>query len=176
MDEVEVRAFRAGDGEGCASAWLDAARYYVGQEPENFQLPAEAGLAEWFEDDGPADVPAEQRTGDEPPLLRLVATVDGQLAGFVVATLEAPVTDARFQLVRAVASVCVYVNALAVAEQYRRAGAGTALMTAVEQWGREHGAVLVTLDTNARSQLSVPFYEDRLGYARHGVIFRKHLA
>jgi len=67
-------------------------------------------------------------------------------------------------------------NALMVAESYRRAGAGTALMAAVERWGREHGAVLVALDTNLRSKLSVPFYEDRLGYVRHAVIFRKYLS
>jgi len=51
MAEVEVRALRAGDGAGCARAWLDAARYYVGMDPENFQLPAEDGLAGWFEQD-----------------------------------------------------------------------------------------------------------------------------
>jgi hypothetical protein len=48
-------------------------------------------------------------------------------------------------------------------------------MTAVEQWGIGHSAVLVALDTNLRSALSVPFYEDRLGYVRHAVIFRKYL-
>jgi hypothetical protein len=41
---------------------------------------------------------------------------------------------------------------------------------------RSRGEVLVALDTNLRSPLSVPFYEDRMGYARHGVIFRKYLA
>ncbi|HLQ56542.1 MAG TPA: GNAT family N-acetyltransferase [Streptosporangiaceae bacterium] len=165
--EVEVRAFRAGDGEGCARAWLDAARYYVDRDPENFQLPAEAGLAEWFE---------QARAGDGPPVLRLVATVAGQVAGLVVATLEAPLPDARFQLVSAAAVVRVYVNALVVAGRYRRTGVGTALMKAVERWGREHGAALVALDTNIRSPLSVPFYEDRMGYLRHGVIFRKNLS
>jgi hypothetical protein len=36
-------------------------------------------------------------------------------------------------------------------------------------WG--HGAGRA----NLRSALSVPFYEDRLGYVRHAVIFRKYL-
>jgi GNAT superfamily N-acetyltransferase len=167
MAEVEVRALRPGDGAGCARAWLDAARYYVDMEPENFQMPAEAGLADWFE---------QEHGDDSRPVLRLVATVGGQVAGFVLAVLEAPLPDARWQMVRAVAGPRVYVNALMVAESYRRAGAGTALMAAVERWGREHGAVLVALDTNLRSKLSVPFYEDRLGYVRHAVIFRKYLS
>ena len=51
MAEVKVRAVRPGDGAGCARAWLDAARYYVELDPDNFQLPAEAGLAGWFEQD-----------------------------------------------------------------------------------------------------------------------------
>jgi GNAT superfamily N-acetyltransferase len=166
MDDIEVRAFRAGDGAGCARAWLDAARYYVGQDPQNFRLPAEAGLAEWF----------EHADGGGLPARRLVATAGGQVAGFVVATLEAPLPAARFQLLRTATCTCVYVGALAVAEEYRRAGVGTALMSAVEQWGREQGASLVTLDTNIRSPLSVPFYEDRMGYVRHGLIFRKALS
>ena len=40
---------------------------------------------------------------------------------------------------------------------------------------RERGAEVVTLDTNLRSPLSVRFYENRMGYQRHGVIFRKEL-
>lgn len=69
----------------------------------------------------------------------------------------------------------VYVNALVVAEHYRRAGVGTALMAAVEDWARDRGAAMVSLDTNLRSPLSVPFYEHRMNYYRHGVIFRKLL-
>ena len=167
MAEVKVRAVRPGDGAGCARAWLDAARYYVELDPDNFQLPAEAGLAGWFEQD---------HADGSQTVLRLVATVDEQVAGFVAAVLEPPLPGAQWQLTRAAASPRVYVNALMVAERYRRAGVGTALMAAVEQWGRSGGAVLVALDTNLRSPLSVPFYEDRMGYARHGVIFRKYLA
>jgi hypothetical protein len=48
-------------------------------------------------------------------------------------------------------------------------------MEAIEEAGRSHGARVVILDTNLRSYLSVPFYEDRLGYRRQAVIFRKQL-
>jgi len=133
MAEVKVRAVRPGDGAGCARAWLDAARYYVELDPENFQLPAEAGLAGWFEQD---------HADGSQTVLRLVATVDEQVAGFVAAVLEPPLPGAQWQLTRAAASPRVYVNALMVAERYRRAGVGTALMAAVEQWGRSGGAVL----------------------------------
>jgi GNAT superfamily N-acetyltransferase len=154
----------AGDGGGCADAWLDAARFYTALDPENFQVPAEAGLAEWFE---------QYNKVRDPNLLRLAATVEGRLAGFAVAELQDPLPDADRQMVRAVACPGVYVSALIVAERYRRTGVGTALMTEVERWARRCGANLVSLDTNLQSPLSVPFYENRMGYTRHAVIFRK---
>ena len=48
-------------------------------------------------------------------------------------------------------------------------------MKAVEQWAHERGARLITLEAFAASPVSVPFYEDRMGYERHGIIFAKTL-
>jgi GNAT superfamily N-acetyltransferase len=165
-DAVVVRPARPGDGAGCARAWLDAARYYVALDPQSFQVPAEEGLAGWFE---------ELHARPDPDLRTLVATVSAQVAGFAGASFQPPLDSAERQFVRSAAVPVVYVNALVVAEPFRRGGVGTALMKAVEDWAAERGAVMVSLDTNARSPLSVPFYEDRMGYRRHGVIFRKVL-
>jgi GNAT superfamily N-acetyltransferase len=49
---------------------------------------------------------------------------------------------------------------------YRRRGVGTRLLEAVEAWGRANGATLISLDTFIESPLSVPFYEQRMGYQR----------
>jgi hypothetical protein len=48
-------------------------------------------------------------------------------------------------------------------------------MEAVEQWGRDRGAVLVLLDTWVRSPQSVPFYQRRMGYQRASIVFEKRL-
>ena len=48
-------------------------------------------------------------------------------------------------------------------------------MGAVERWARERGAVCAMLDTYAASPLSVPFYEQRMGYQRRAIIFQKRL-
>jgi GNAT superfamily N-acetyltransferase len=73
------------------------------------------------------------------------------------------------------ASARLVISALAVVEEERRAGVGTKLMTAIEDLGRARGAAMAMLDTNLRSYLSVPFYEERMGYQRQAVIFRKRL-
>lgn len=54
-------------------------------------------------------------------------------------------------------------------------GAGTALMTAAEECARGNDAVLISLDTYLHSPLSVPFYEQRMGYRRQAIAFRKEL-
>jgi len=66
-------------------------------------------------------------------------------------------------------------SARAVAAPHRRAGVGTALMTAAEAWADEHGAATISLHTYRGSPTSVPFYEDRMGYSRRAIVFRKEL-
>jgi GNAT superfamily N-acetyltransferase len=166
MNDVQVRPARPGDGTGCARAWLDAGRYYTDISPGQFQIPAEDGLADWFE---------RLRTERARDCLVLVACVQEVVAGFVSAVLEPPEPDARWQLLRHLGQPRVFVEALVVAERYWRRGVGTALMDEVEHWAYQHGATTVSLHTNLRSPLSVSFYEDRMGYTRDGVIFRKWL-
>jgi GNAT superfamily N-acetyltransferase len=45
-----IREQRPGDGRALASIWLDNARSYVERFPEDFRLPDEDGLAEFFRD------------------------------------------------------------------------------------------------------------------------------
>ena len=79
------------------------------------------------------------------------------------------------QLLRSLGETRLFVSALAVERAYQRRGVATRLMEAVEQWGRERGATLVSLDTWIDSEQSVPFYERRMGYRRASIIFEKVL-
>ena len=166
-DNIRVREARAGDGRGCAQAWSDAGRYLHDIDPDIGQVPEQAGLAEHFE-----TACSAPRSPDE---VWLVAERNGQVAGFVQGYLAAPSQDAFRQIQRDLASVRLVIDALAVVEDERRAGVGTELMKAIEDIGRVRGAVVATLDTNLRSYLSVPFYEERMGYLRQAVVFRKRL-
>jgi GNAT superfamily N-acetyltransferase len=167
MDAIVVRPARPGDGAGLAQSWLDAASYYAALDPDLFQVPTSQGLAEWFE---------QLLTRPRPPdTIWLVAEVDGQPVGDINAQLDRPITDAARQLVREVGQLRVFVNALGVQAAYRRRGVGTRLLEAVEAWGRQQGATLISLDTFIESPLSVPFYEQRMGYQRRAIIFQKRL-
>ena len=161
-----IRDVRPGDGEGCARVWLEAGRHYAELVPEVIQVPEADGLAGWFEEAIAEEREHLWRVADEP---------GAGVVGIVEAAVVPPAPDARRQLQRDLGRTRLVVNLLAVAEGYRRRGVGTALMEAAEEWGRSRGARVVVTDTNLSSPLSVPFYENRMGFTRQAVILRKAL-
>jgi GNAT superfamily N-acetyltransferase len=166
MIEIRIRPPRPGDGAGAAIAWCDSADFYQEIAPESFQAPRRDGLDAWLE--------ARLLTEEEDRLVR-VADRDGASIGFVGARYVKPNQDAERQIVRATGLPRIFVNALAVQRAHWRSGAGTELMNAVEHWAREHDAHLITLEAFADSPVSVPFYERRMGYRRHEIVFAKQL-
>jgi GNAT superfamily N-acetyltransferase len=143
------------------------ARHLVELDADAFRVPAEEGLVGWFE--------GLLRRPRREDAVWLVAEVDGQVVGDVAGHLERPAEDAGRQLLRDLGRVRLYVDALGVREAYRRRGVGARLMGAVEQWGRDNGAVRAVLTTYHASPLSVPFYEQGLGYRRRSIVFEKRL-
>jgi GNAT superfamily N-acetyltransferase len=154
MGDVRVRPVHPGDGPGCAGAWMDAGRHYTAIDAEQFQIPTQDGLVDWF---------GRLHANLAPDRLVLVACVQQDVAGFVSAVLNSPQPDAHWELIRHLGQPRVFVEALVVAERYRRQGIGTALMKETERWARQEGATSVSLRTNLRSPLSMPFYEERMG-------------
>ena len=132
---IAVRAPQPGDGSGMARVWLGAAAYYADLEPGYFQVPAGEGLAESFE-------AAFGTVGED--ALMLVAELDGQVAGWLTARIERPAPGAARQMVREPGWTRLFIDALLVDQAVWREGAGTALLTAAEAWGRDRGAVLRT--------------------------------
>ena len=167
MPNIVIRAPRAGDGEGLAEVWLDAAAYYASLNPELFQVPSREGLAEWCE--GWAEKPAAEES------LLLVAEEDGMVAGFIAADIVPPMEEAARQFVKDVGLTRLTINALVVRQSSWRKGIGGQLMSRAEQWGRGRGASVVVLDTYVESPVSVRFYETRLGYERRALVFREQL-
>jgi GNAT superfamily N-acetyltransferase len=167
MESLAVRPARPSDAADLARNWIDGAQHYAGLDADAFQVPPSEGLAAWSEE-------LLQRPRSEDAVW-LVAEVDGRVVGDVVARLERPAEDAARQVLRDLGQVRLYVDALGVGAAYRRRGVGAQLMHAVEQWGRDRGAVRSVLTTYHASPLSVPFYEQGMGYERRSIVFEKRL-
>ncbi|GIH14020.1 GNAT family N-acetyltransferase [Rugosimonospora africana] len=165
---VVVRPATVDDAAGLAQLWIDSGRFFASINPDTAQEPDPDGLVEWFAE-------LYQKLVADPSMLVLTAAVDGTLAGELSARLLEPLPSAARQVQSDFRRRRVHVDSLSVAEPYRRSGVGTALMTAAERWAVERGAEVVTLESNADNPTSMPFYEHRMGYRRHEVVFRKVL-
>jgi GNAT superfamily N-acetyltransferase len=163
---VAIRHARPGDGDGLARIWVDMCDYYADLAPEHFQLPRSEELSEWFAD-VTADVPEDA--------ISLVGEADGRIVGWIWAHILAPRDDAQHQLLRELAERRLVVEALVVERPSWRRGIGTRLMRAVEDWASAKGATLSTVETYVRSPVSMPFYEQGMGYAQRRVTFQKRL-
>ena len=149
-----------------ARAWASAADYYADLDPEHFQRPQLQGLAESFED-------SITRAGND--ILLLVAELDGHAVGWLAARIQLPDADAAVQLMREPGWIRLAIDVLIVDTPAWGHGAGAALLKAAESWGRGRGARVARLGTYAHSPVSVPFYENRMGYERRAIIFQKSL-
>ncbi len=157
---------------------MSAGAYYADLDPEHFQVPAAEDLAAQWDRDlrggDDADDGADADGADGGSLM-LVAESDGVVAGWLTARIEPPSDHPAVQLTREHSWTRLVIDALVVDRAHWRGGAGTALLNAAEDWGRARNAQVVRLDTYARSPVSVPFYEQRMGYERRAIIFQKHL-
>lgn len=159
--DIAVRPRQPGDGARLARSWLDAGRYYAELAPETFQVPEKDGLVEHLE--------RGSAPGDEPDLLRVVAEIDGNVVGAATGRIERPLDSARYQLQRQFSETRMVVDVVVVEEAFRRQGVGARLMATLEDWGRERGATIALLDTYPESALSLPFFQERMGYRRRSV-------
>ena len=165
---IRFRVPQAGDGEGLARTWLDSASYYVKLNSELFQMPESEGLVQWCENWCSSPVTEDS--------LLYVAEHEGQVIGFVSATIHPPLETAHWQLVRDMSLMRLLIDALLVQQAYWRHGIGKRLMDEAEKWGKSRGAVIALLDTYIHSPVSVVFYEQHMGYQKRALHFRKLLA
>jgi GNAT superfamily N-acetyltransferase len=129
-------------------------------------VPEAAGLADGWDN---------QFDAQDDDSLQLVAEVGGQVVGWLWARIQPPGPNASAQLTREHGWTRLVVSSLIVDRDHWRGGAGTALLEAAEAWGRAREAQVASLDTYAYSPVSVPFYEDHMGYQRRSIVFQKRL-
>jgi ribosomal protein S18 acetylase RimI-like enzyme len=165
---VTVRPAASADAAGIAAIYRENARWHASLDPDYFREPDPDRLVEALR--------ADDEWREREDTLALVAEVDGDVAGYLEASLSAPSEGADWQSVRDLSQTRMYINSLGTADRFKRRGVATALVEAAEAWAVEHGASVATLDTWIDSPLSVPFWEERMGYSRRSIIFRKRLS
>jgi ribosomal protein S18 acetylase RimI-like enzyme len=168
MVEVTVREARPGDGAACARLWREIGTLFAAMNPETFQEPATEGLDEWFEE-------INTVIRDDAAKLHLVAEVDGEIVGHVSASLHEPIGTAARQLQIDFSRRRLHIDGLSVAKEHRQSGIGSALMQAAEDWGSARGAEVVLLETESNNSMSVPFYEQRMGFTANTIGYRKEM-
>jgi len=166
MARITVRARRPGDGEALTRIHRDMAAYYADLAPHDFQMPMLEGFAE--------ELDAEAARTDD-TTLHLVAEVDGEVVGALVARLLPPEDGAERQIAPDLGETRLRIDYVATDDAHRRHGVGTRLVETAEAWGRDGGATAAETWTYHRSPLSVPFWEQRMGYNERSVNLRKRL-
>ena len=166
QNEIQIHLPRTGDGAGLVQSWLDAGIYYNQLAPGLFQISEEEGLASWFEDGH------LHGHSDE---LYLVAVCSGQAVGFIEAAIESPIATPARQFVRNLGCYRLNIHVLVVQHAYWRHGIWKKLLAAAEDWGRSQGASMAILNTFIESPVSIPFFEELMGYQRRSIYFQKIL-
>jgi GNAT superfamily N-acetyltransferase len=122
-----------------------------------------ADVARYYADQGP-----RYFDGGE---LMLVAEIDGEVVGALAGRLVQPTNaDDPSQ-----SETRLRIDYLATAADRRRSGIGTQLVEAAERWGRGAGATIAETTAFRGSALSIPFWEDRMGYEEQPMSLEKRL-
>lgn len=145
MEEISVREVQPTDAEALARVHADVARYYDERGTHYF-------------DEGE---------------LRLVAEIEGEVVGALTARVLEPVTAGGEATGEGEKRLLI--DYLATAAASRRAGIGTRLVQAAESWGRKVGATVAETTAFRGSALSIPFWEDRMGYEEQPMSLEKRL-
>ena len=163
---IAIRPVRRGDGPALARIHRANTAYNTELAPDLFRVADEEGLVEFSEPGEDANTEAS---------LALVAELDGEVAGYLEATLQPPMDSSRYQGQSDLGETRLFINYVGTSEDRWRRGIASSLVEAAEAWGRERGAAVALCDTYIGSPVSMPFWEQRMGYRRRAVIFRKQL-
>ena len=151
---ILIREPRAGDGDGLARSWIDAAVIMPKLDPD--LLSSRSG---WTCCSARNMGVAYYRRGDAGPC-GSTQWRGGRLHPRILSRRSRPPPIS----VRNVALTRVTIDALIVQQAYWRHGIGTQPYWPPESWGRSQNAIIALLDTYSESPISIPFYE-----ATHGL-------
>ena len=149
---ITIRPALPDDAKGIARAFTESAEHHARLDSERYFVPSKDAIAARYRD-GRQHPPEAAATS-----VTLVAEIHGEVVGFVDARLEQS-TDAMHREL-----VYCHVIEIAVEQKHQSAGVGARLLQAAEEWGRERGAHLASLEYLASNTRAARFYQQRMGY------------
>ena len=143
-----IRHATGADLDGIVEVYLASARHHARLDPAAYRVPDPDAVRARF---------ARELAADEDEDLHLVAIVDGRVVGHADAG-RAPGPRPSMRIPTRTAHV-----GIAVLDEWQGLGLGTALLEAIEDWGRESGLDALVLYVAAGNDGARRLYE-RLGY------------
>ena len=157
---INIRPANSQDANGIAGIYMESAHYHASLDPERYGIPdAEFIKARYRE--GRQHPPSEEA-------VTLVAAMNNEIVGFVDARLSRSPDPMHREM------LYCHIVEIAVSNQHQGKGLGAQLLRAAEDWGRERGADLASLEYLAANQRAQLFYE-QLGYGTGSIIAIKWL-
>ena len=148
---LTIRAATADDAAGIAHVYMQSAEHHARLEPDRYWLPSIDAITAQYRERGRTSHP----NGDA---VTLVAALDADVVGFVDVRLSRSPDPMHRDL-----TYCHIVE-IAVAVEHQSRGIGERLLTAAEDWGRQRGAQLASLEFLAANTRASAFYQQRMGY------------
>lgn len=146
---LRIRPATAADADDIAQIYLSLARHHAALDALEYRVPTLADAYGRFA--------AELAAADEDDL-HLVAEVEGRVVGQLDALRARPASPGSMRVPRRTASV-----GIAVLDDWRGRGIGTALLAEAEAWAQAVGLDALELDVATPNDGARALYE-RLGY------------
>ena len=158
---VKIREATPDDVGDLADIYQASAEHHVRLDPSLYSTPDYLSLKERYRKRLP--LPENEQI--------LVAEVDGEVVGWIDMQLRPATGQPR--MMRDAVSVEIDI---AVLPQHRGHGVGSRLVDAAEQWGVQHGATMVTMQTHVANLDAIRFYQERHGFRTTGILMMKRAA
>jgi ribosomal protein S18 acetylase RimI-like enzyme len=160
---ITIRSAIPEDADGITCVYMESAEYHASLDPKRYWLPAVETTEARYRDGQWHSQDAGQQS------VTLVAELSGEIVGFVDAQLQ----QSPDPMHRAI-TYCHIVE-IAVSTRHQNQSIGERLLSTAEEWGRQQGAELASLEFLAVNTRAATFYQRRMGYRPASITAIKRL-